>query len=444
MNRTISAMIAVAVTLSACPLSAQTPPRDSAFYEQRLKDPILEEIEDRNKKWDAERDKLTAKLKAKQKKESKAKEDSATVLRAALPEQALPDGPGSFDSAFHFEPQAQYYTGTCWAYAATSYLESEAHRISGRKIKLSEMHTVYYEYLEKARRFVQERGASHFGEGYQHNAVTRMWKQYGAVPLDAYRGIVAEDGLHDHIRMYREMRSFLDYVKKEDIWDEKWVLSVIAEILDKYMGPPPLEFTYKRKKYTPGTFVEKVLKVNPDDYVGFISTMKQPFFTKGEFEVEDNWWHDKGYNNIPLDLFYDTLLSVVKSGYSVAIGGDVSEPGKNFRQDVAFVPTFDIPADYIDQSSREYRIASGSTGDDHGIHLLGWAEKEGKNWFLIKDSGRSARHGRFEGYYFFREDYIRLKMLSYMVHKDAVKEVLEKIKEPAPEPAPANKEEPTT
>ena len=442
MKRIVATLFALTLCGAAGSALAQSPVRDTTIYEPRLKDPVLEQIKERHKKWVEGRDKSTEEIRARQKKAAKVKEDAAKALRATLPQAQLPGPPESFQTPFHFEPQAQYYTGTCWAFAATSFLESEAQRLSGKKVKLSEMHTVYYEYLEKARRFVQERGDSQFGEGSQHNAVTRMWKLYGAVPLAAYKGVLAEDGLHDHLRMFDEMEAFLQFVKANDLWDEEWVLEVIRTIMDRCMGPPPKTFKYKRKEYTPQSFVKEVLEVNPDDYVGIISTMRHPFFTRAEFEVEDNWWHDASYVNVPLNVFFETLVKLVKQGYTAAIGGDVSEPGKNHRQDVAFVPTFDIPGDYIDQASREYRIDNGATGDDHGIHLVGWSESEGKLWFLIKDSGRSARHGRYEGYYFFREDFVRLKMLSFFVHKTAVKELLEKVHDAPIPPTPAVPESP--
>jgi bleomycin hydrolase len=423
--------------LLALPLTAhgQSPRRDAVIYEPDTRDPVLKKIKERNEAEDAARAAETEAMRKEQKARKKAKKDSRKVLRATLPEGELPGAPETFVTTFHFEPQAQYYTGTCWSYAATSFMETEIERITGQKIKMSEMHTAYWEYVEKARRFVRERGDSVFAEGSQHNALTRIWKLYGAVPLEAYDGVVNEDGLHDHIRMYREMNDFLQYVKEKELWDEEWVLSVIRSILDRTLGPVPESFTWKGRKYTPRTFVEKVCKVNPDDYVGFMSTLSAPFFQQAEFEVQDNWWHDASYHNVPLDLFYAAVEQSIRNGYSLAIGGDVSEPGKNFRQDVAFVPSCDIPAEYIDQSSREYRIENGTTGDDHGIHLVGYQEVGDTTWFLIKDSGRSARHGKHDGYYFFHPDFVRLKMLSFTVHKDAVKELLEKF-QPAPEVNP--------
>jgi hypothetical protein len=44
-----------------------------------------------------------------------------------------------------------------------------------------------------------------------------------------------------------------------------------------------------------------------------------------------------------------------------------------------------------------------------------------------KDSNRSSRHGKFEGYYFYRDDYVRLKMLTFMVRKDDIADILARV-----------------
>ena len=90
------------------------------------------------------------------------------------------------------------------------------------------------------------------------------------------------------------------------------------------------------------------------------------------------------------------------------------------------MPSFDIPGPYINQNSREYRLAHKVTTDDHGVHLVGYTHHAGHDWFLVKDSGRSSRRGTFKGYYFMRDDFVRLKMLSYTVHKDAAKDTLKR------------------
>jgi peroxiredoxin len=145
-----------------------------------------------------------------------------------------------------------------------------------------------------------------------------------------------------------------------------------------------------------------------------------------ELDVEDHWWHGDRYLNVPLADFYGAVLSTAKAGATVAIGGDVSEPGYDGYNKVALVPTFDIPPALIDQDAREYRIDNGSTTDDHGIHLVGWTQLDGADWFLIKDSARAGRKAEPQGYLFYRADYVKLKMLSFTVHKDYAKALLAK------------------
>jgi bleomycin hydrolase len=143
------------------------------------------------------------------------------------------------------------------------------------------------------------------------------------------------------------------------------------------------------------------------------------------YPVPDNWWKSEEYYNIPLDQFMHVIKNAIRKGYTMAIGGDVSEPGYNGYKEVAVVPTFDIPAEYIDEHARQLRFSNKATTDDHGIHIVGYMEKNGKDWFLIKDSGSSSRNGANKGYYFYHEDYIKLKMMDFVVHKDAVKGIVD-------------------
>ena len=155
--------------------------------------------------------------------------------------------------------------------------------------------------------------------------------------------------------------------------------------------------------------------------------MSKPFWEEGKLEAPDNWWHDASYINVPLDVWYKTLKTALSRGASVCIGGDVSEPGLYGKQDIAYVPTFDIPSEYIDQSSREFRMVNGTTTDDHAVHIVGHTQVENEDWFLIKDSNRSSRLGQYKGYYMYHGDYIRLKMLAIGVHKDMIAELKPKM-----------------
>jgi bleomycin hydrolase len=333
---------------------------------------------------------------------------------------------------WHNPPVSQGNTNTCWCFSTTSYLESEAWRISKIRVKLSEMYTVYWEYVEKARRFVEKRGESDFNEGSEANAVTRMWKKYGVIPEADYTGLLDGRKFHNHEPMIKEMKNYLELVKTRSAWDEEAVIATIKSIMKHYMGEPPSEITVAGKKMNPLQYLHDVLRLNPDDYVDILSYEQEPFYEHVEYKVPDNWWHSTDYCNVPLDIFMESLKKAIHAGYTVSIGGDVSEPGFDRKTQCAMVPDFDIPSAYINDDARQYRFSNQTTTDDHGMHLVGSTVKDGKEWFLIKDSGSGSRNNDSNapefGYYFFSEDYVKLKMMSFTVHKDAVKDLLNKVK----------------
>ena len=338
----------------------------------------------------------------------------------------LPKSKDEFKSYWFNDPISQGNTGTCWCFSTTSFLESEVYRLHNKKVKLSEMYTVYWEYVEKAKRFIKERGNSAFEEGSEANAVTRIWKKYGVVPEEAYTGMMPGQTFHNHKNMYGEMKSYLTNVKEENAWNEEEAIETIKSIMNHYMGEPPAKVSVEGKEYTPKEYLKNYIQLNPYDYVDILSYLQKPYYQQVEYEVPDNWWHSKDYYNVPLDVFMQALKSVIRNGYTVAIGGDVSEPGYDSWHKVAIVPSFDIPSEYIDESARQLRFTNKSTTDDHGIHLVGYLEKDGKDWYLIKDSGSGSRNTGDKGFYYYNEDYVKLKMMDFMVHKDAVKMLLQK------------------
>jgi len=357
------------------------------------------------------------------------KKESKKVFKVDFTGLDLPKSKDEFTYFWHNDPLSQGLTGTCWSFSTTSFFESEIYRINNRKVKLSENYTVYWEYVEKARRFVRERGNSSFGEGSEANAVRRMWKEYGVVPEEVYKSKLPGQKFHDHSKLFDEMNDYLKSVKERNAWNEEEVLPTIKSILNYYLGAPPAKFTYEGKEYTPKEFLTKVVDLNLDDYVEIISLMQEPYYTKIIYDVPDNWWRDNNYYNVPLDEYMSLIKNAIRKGFTMAIGGDVSEAGIDSHFKVAMVPTFDIPSEYIDENARQFRFSNGTTGDDHGIHLIGYKNKDGKDWYLIKDSGSGSFNVGDKGYYFYSEDYLKLKIIDFMVHKDAVGDLLKKFGE---------------
>ncbi len=327
---------------------------------------------------------------------------------------------------WHNDPVNQGITGTCWSFSTTSMMESEIYRLTNRKIKLSPMWTAYWEYIEKAKRFIKERGNSVFAEGSEGNGLIRIWEMYGVVPEELYTGKLQGQKHHDHSKMYGEMNSFLQSVKTSNNWNEVEIIGTIKSIMNHYMGEPPVSVTVDGQKMTPIEYFKNVVKLNMDDYVDIISLMEIPYYKQGKYDVPDNWWMDSTYYNVPLDEYMKAIKGAIRNGYTMAIGGDVSEPGYESHVEVGIVPTFDIPSEYIDENARQFRFTNGTTTDDHGIHIVGYYEKDGKDWYMIKDSGAGAQNGDNVGYYFYSEDYVKLKIIDFIVHKDAVKDLLKK------------------
>lgn len=360
---------------------------------------------------------------------ARPKSSPATTMLLDFDSIAAPAALSEFRSVWHLPPVMQGISGMCWSFSTTSMLESEVYRTTGRKLDLSEVHTVYWEHVEKARGFVQSRGKSFLGEGSEANAVFRIWKKYGVVPAEAFTGLKPGAKYHDHRAMFAEIKGYLAGVKAAQAWNEAAVIATVRDILNHYLGAPPAAVTVEGKSLTPQEYLAQVVRLDPDDYVDILSLMQQPWHERVEYPVPDNWWHSADYYNVPLDEYMALIKSAIRKGYSLEIGGDFDEPGYSWgKAGLAVVPVWDIPAAAITDEARQFRFSNGTTLDDHGLHLVGYTEKEGVDWFLVKDSWSSAYNSSHPGYYFFREDYVRLKMLCCSMHKDAAKELLARFK----------------
>jgi len=355
------------------------------------------------------------------------KAEKPLVLRMDFTGIDIPKSAAEFKTVFAQQPVSQGQTGTCWCFSTTSFYESEIKRLTNQDILLSSLYTVYWQYVEKAKEFIRTRGKSAFDEGSETNGVQYMMKKYGIVPLQAYSGVKPGQPYPDHRKMVEEMKNYLAGIKSSNAWNEDAAIATIKSIMNFYMGEPPTSVTVDGKKMTPADYLKNVTKLNPDDYVDFMSLVVSPYWKQAEYKVPDNWWHSADYYNVPLNDFMSIIKNSIKNGYSISIGGDVSESGIDSKLGVMMVPTYDIPSSYIDENARQVRFINGSTTDDHAMHLVGWEEKPNGTWFLVKDSGSGGHNNNTApGYWYMHEDYIKLKMMTITIHKDAVKDVLEK------------------
>lgn len=342
-------------------------------------------------------------------------------------EGSFPTNIEKYNKFWHNSPLSQGNTGTCWAFAATSFFESEIYRNTKKEIKLSEMYTVYWEYVERAKDFVKTRGETYYEQGSEAHAIIIIAEKYGMLPATAYGGNAKPIKFHTHEVMINEIKDFLKSIKGSGTWNEEFVINTVKNILNDHMGEPPAKFNFEGKEITPQQFVEEICKLNLNDYFSFMSTKSKNFYEKAELVEADNWRHDDSYYNLPLTDYFSLMTKAVEAKQTICICGDVSEPGYDSFTEVAIVPSFDIPSEYINDDARQIRLSNESTTDDHCIHIVGYKKVDDDYWFLIKDSGSGGFDGSNKGYRFYHEDYVKLKMMNIILHKSTAKAMLDKI-----------------
>jgi bleomycin hydrolase len=344
-------------------------------------------------------------------------------LGAALARLAHPQAVADFSPAYHFAPMNQDSTLVCWSFATSSFIESEMQRLGKDPVRLSVMFPVYYAFVEKAKRFIRSHGESRFNPGDLFSGVLDIAARYGAVPKAAYEGEKTEKVIYDHNALYARLDALMGSIRATGNWNEKRAVAEVESILDANLGKPPEKFIYREKGYTPKSFYSEIVDLPWADYVTITSFQYAPFDRFIELKVPDNWKHNANYFNVPLDVFYSSLRDAVARGYSVAIDMDNSEPGYRMTKQYAFIPEYEVPKNSITQSIREKQFQSGATTDDHVMHILAYRRFGGEDWFLAKDSWRTAWQGPNHGYFFFHESYVKLKVLAYLVHRDGVPEI---------------------
>jgi bleomycin hydrolase len=332
----------------------------------------------------------------------------------------VPSDTSEFNPIWHFPPVNQDTTLVCWSFSTLSFMETEMSRIGKTPVKLAMMFPVYYAFIEKAKYFIENRGSTHFAPGDLFSTVLDVIQKYGIVPEEAYKGNIRDKVTYNHSDLYDELDKYMEQVKKNELWDEVKVLAQVRKILNKHLGKPPVSFKFRNVEYTPESFRDLIVSLPWNQYVTLTSFEYAPFDSLIALDVPDNWRKRKSYLNLPLTDFYNALERAISNGYSIAIDSDISEPGRIGTEDICIIPEYDIPQSSISQPAREYRFKTGITSDDHLMHIIGMNKNSSGTWFLVKDSWRDAWDGKHEGYFFFHEDYIKLKVLAFMVHRDAM------------------------
>lgn len=326
----------------------------------------------------------------------------------------------------------QAATGTCWCFATTSFLESEAIRkgTADTTLDLSEMYLVRNDYLNRLPDYYYRRGKGRLGPGAVSHIETKAMMRVGLMTEAAYNGINYDSKTHNHKALVKTLDSLL----KGSIEAKSGVpMEQITVALDKWLGVPPTASEFKGKQLDPQA-LRKALKLDAAEYVEITSFAHHPFYERIPLEIPDNYDHEL-YYNVPLDELVSIMDEAIMNGFTIAWDADVSETYFGHNNHIAvFAPGEEIKKAKevahryvekpVDQAVRQAMFDNFTTTDDHLMHIYGIArDQEGVKYYMVKNSWGT---GNGDGCFMASESYVKAKTIAIMIHKDALSKSLRK------------------
>lgn len=344
----------------------------------------------------------------------------------------------------------QNRSGTCWAYSTLSYFGSEILKNTGKTYDLCESFVANKDYMDRTVQVVRYHGDMQFAQGGSAYDVYYVLKNYGICPENAmpFPGSLYGDSLNNFNEFFSLLEPYVEGIatNKASKISGQWKVG-FQGILDAYLGKCPENFTYEGKNYTPKSFASS-LGLNMDDYVTITSYTHHPFYSQFVVEVQDNWRNPASYN-LPMDEMMQIIDNAVMNGYTVAWGGDVSEPGFT-RDGLAYMIDAkkmqslqgsdmarwlglsaakrrnlidslgcNVPEVQPTQEMRQERFDNWELTDDHGMLIYGIAkDQNGKEYYMVKNSWGEA--GKYKGTWYMTKTFIAANTMDYMVNKNAI------------------------
>lgn len=342
----------------------------------------------------------------------------------------------------------QNRTGTCWSFSGVGLIEAELLRTGKGEYNLSEMFIANHSYKDKADKFVRLHGELNFAEGGSFADVIYVFKHYGAVPADLYKGLEYGESAHVHGELAEVATAYVNGIvkNKNRKLSTAWKKGFDG-LIDTYLGKLPETFTYQGKQYTPKSFGES-LGLNFDDYVSLTSYTHHPFYAQFPLEIPDNWRWAQSYN-LPIQELMEVFDHAINNGYAIAWGSDVSERGFT-RNGIAVAPDIEAletsgsdqarwvglsqiekdaeikklvekPCKEIEvtQELRQQAYDNYQTTDDHGMLIYGIAKDQtGKKFYMVKNSW--GTESKYKGLWYASETFVAYKTMNIVLHKDAL------------------------
>lgn len=255
----------------------------------------------------------------------------------------------------------QKRTGRCWIFAAVNMLRRSV--ITDTKIpesfEFSQSHVFFYDKLERMNynlglmikcnnnkekefninsRLVQHILKEPFGDGGQWVMFTNVVNKYGLVPQDAYpESTHSANSAGINMVLSRMFRTFTKDIfgGKGDNFNKQAALQKTYEILIKFFGEPPREFTWNYKTEgkvntfsgTPIDFMKNFCKINFDDFVSLTHDPRNDYSKL--YGVEHLGNVEGGdvvkYLNLDIDRLHELTKKAIDDNTPVWFGSDVGQ-----------------------------------------------------------------------------------------------------------------------
>lgn len=335
----------------------------------------------------------------------------------------------------HTDVKNQASSGTCWSYSTNSFLESEMIKAGKEPVELAQIYSARKVYSEKADNYVRMHGSVAWGDGGACHDVINMYAKYGALPRSVYTGLNYGFKTNKFAEMQDILKAMLDVLVKNPNGrlSPHWKQTFEA-VMDSYLGKVPETFKYKGKTYTPKTFAEKVVGLDPSDYVELSSFIDKPYYEKTMLMVPDNWSFDLIYN-VKMNDITDIIDYALSKGYTISWATDVSEKTFSWKNGVAFISDKDYddltdeekkdlfngpkPELKITPEMRQKAFDNFSTTDDHGMHIVGLAtDQNGKEYYIVKNSWGTKND--YKGFLYVTKTYVQYKTTAFLLNKKGI------------------------
>ena len=315
----------------------------------------------------------------------------------------------------------------CWVYAMLATIETE-HLVRGDSVNLSPVYLARQWLCEQGERYFLTQGSEPLSMRGMSTMALHLINKYGIHPYDYYHG-------HDDVNwnvLARRVTRLADAARSRRHSLDRFRLD-LQDLLDRETGYMPRYVHMLGAEYTSQEFGRSVCMT--DEYEALTSFAHHPYGERFALEVADNQLGDT-FLNVPLDTLMAVIERSLRAGHPVCWEGDITEDGFSLEQGVACVEGQEARGRSAmplserqrgkkgqekslegQEATRQREFETFQTTDDHCMALVGLArDRQGRRYYLAKNSWGGA--GRYGGYLYLSEDYVRMKTICVIVHRD--------------------------